>query len=106
MKVIFNQGQIPKITTGKSEQGHQKKPANDVKANKFAVVHPAHSCHKRSEGPDNRHKPGQNNGFTTMLNKKSLCFINMLLVNKRNFGIINNLFAKKVPDPIVNRISG
>ena len=104
MEVFPDNGDITKEIAKHGKYADPKGSANDVVRNKFFVIHRSHASNKRRKCTDNRHKSRKYNGFSSVFFVKLFGFVDMLLINKRYFGIIDNFAAKKMANPIVNGI--
>jgi hypothetical protein len=74
---------------------------NDVVGEEFPVVHGTHAGHKRSEGANERNKPGKHDRFGSVPLVEGVRLLQVLPVENTTLGIAEEFLADFIPDPII-----
>jgi len=104
LEVLFHEGNIAKEVAHEGEDRHPGNPAHHVIGDETAVLHGAHSGHKRCEGADDGDEAGQDNGLTAVLLVEFLGAVQVLFLEELDIPAESPL-ANKSADGVVNGIS-
>lgn len=81
-EVLLDDRNVAEEVTAAYEEGNPDNSADNIILSKGCVVHFAYACYEGSEGTDNGHETGQEDGFVTMLFVESRGFVNVLRFNE------------------------
>jgi len=68
---------------------------------KTGVLHGANTSDERGKGANNGDKAGKKDGFATVFFEKLLGFVDVLLVNEGDIGVVNDFLSEKMTDPVI-----
>ena len=96
---------VSEPVAGEQTDGDPGHAADDVKQEKFGVRHRPDAGHERGEGPDDGHKPGQDNRLGTIFLVELVRTLQMLRVEEPGFLPLENLWPQIVTNPVVHGIA-
>ena len=97
-EIVFHYGQVAEAVAQIGQQYNPQQAADDVVADKAAVVHFAHAGNERGKRAHNRHEPRQNNGFAAVFVVKRVGFGQIFLLEDFAVRIGKQFFAEEFAD--------
>jgi hypothetical protein len=68
---------------------------------KTGVLHGANTSDEGGKGANNGDKAGKKDGFSTVFFEKLLGFVDVLLVNEGDIGVVDDFLSEKMTDPVI-----
>lgn len=105
MEIVLDEGHVAEKESSESKESYPEGTADKVIQKEGAVVHFADAGNKRGKGADYGDKAGEDDGFAAVFLVEGFGFGDVFPFNKGNMGIIDDLLAEKVADPVVGGIA-
>ena len=105
VKFFFIMGILPQKVTGKGKTAYPGDAANEIATDEPDISHPSDTSHKRSEGPDNGDKAGDDDCLTAMFFIELMGFVQILFVKKTNVFLMKDPWSHKISYYIIGSIS-
>ncbi len=103
-EILLDDGDVAEEIAPQNEENDPADSPDDVIGDESPVGHPSDAGHEGGKRPDDRHKPGDDDGLASMLFIKRMGPVQVLLLEESRFFLMKNLGADIVPDPVIDRI--
>ena len=105
-KITFYGRDVAEKITSPKKKTNPRDATDDIKQNKFRIIHGANTGHERSKSADNGHELGDDDCFSAMLLIKFMRFLKIFFFKKTAVFVMKNFRPDKMANGIVDRVSG